>query len=87
MTGLDALLGDEDSPEAPVEVVTLTADELSRGATSGTSHSAPDLESALVYARTLTPDQQERTWLRSPRGTMTMGDAETELAARRVARE
>jgi hypothetical protein len=79
MSLLDGLLGEGPEGEK-VELVTLTADQLTNGLISGSPRAFPDMHSALEYARTLSADERDASWIRVGDEVKTLQEAEAEDA-------
>jgi hypothetical protein len=85
MPTLDDLVGKPD-PQASVELVTLSGD-VTHAAEAGSARHFPNLRSALEAADTLSPDERERSWIRTSEGTVTLAAAELSLAAYKEKKE
>ena len=74
----DDLAGDTNGPET-IEVVTMHSD-LSDGITINDARPFRTLQAALAYARSLAPEERERSWIRCGDKVQTLEAAEKALA-------
>jgi hypothetical protein len=78
MSLLDDIVG-EMSERTTVEVVTMHPD-LSDGVTLNDARPFETLQAALAYARSLAPEERERSWIRCGDKVQTLETAEKSLA-------
>lgn len=76
------LIAPETTDGHPVyELVTLPPEQLTSGLCTGNALPFPDLASAVQYARqSLSADEREISWIRTPNGVLKLSDAEGRLA-------
>jgi len=71
----------EEQTEPAAEVVTLAPEQLTHGVMTGNARPFPDLQSALDYAKTLTTEERDVSWIRTPDSIKSLTYAESEASA------